>query len=81
MTVSDLKKKKSQGFPFISFVRNSRSVSNQKALLDSGTMGTKGHTEIIVPSLTESYNSHVRLPVHSPLHDLLIGHQLLCMHV
>ncbi|RXN25536.1 ubiquitin-like modifier-activating enzyme 6 [Labeo rohita] len=26
---------------------DSRSVSNQKALLDSGTMGTKGHTEII----------------------------------
>ncbi|KAJ3614297.1 hypothetical protein NHX12_017871 [Muraenolepis orangiensis] len=37
---------------------DSRSVSNQKALLDSGTMGTKGHTEIIVPSMTESYNSH-----------------------
>uniref|UniRef100_A0A8C1H6A9 Ubiquitin-like modifier-activating enzyme 6 n=1 Tax=Cyprinus carpio carpio TaxID=630221 RepID=A0A8C1H6A9_CYPCA len=37
---------------------DSRSVSNQKALLDSGTMGTKGHTEIIVPYLTESYNSH-----------------------
>ncbi|CAL8331686.1 unnamed protein product [Merluccius merluccius] len=37
---------------------DSRSVSNQKALLDSGTMGTKGHTEIIVPGLTESYNSH-----------------------
>uniref|UniRef100_A0A4W4H5K4 E1 ubiquitin-activating enzyme n=1 Tax=Electrophorus electricus TaxID=8005 RepID=A0A4W4H5K4_ELEEL len=37
---------------------DSRCVSNQKALLDSGTMGTKGHTEIIVPNLTESYNSH-----------------------
>ncbi|MBN3310244.1 ubiquitin-like modifier-activating enzyme 6 [Amia ocellicauda] len=37
---------------------DSRSVSNQRALLDSGTMGTKGHTEIIVPNLTESYNSH-----------------------
>lgn len=37
----------------------SRCVSNQKPLLDSGTMGTKGHTEIIVPNLTESYNSHV----------------------
>uniref|UniRef100_A0A6Q2XRA5 Ubiquitin-like modifier-activating enzyme 6 n=1 Tax=Esox lucius TaxID=8010 RepID=A0A6Q2XRA5_ESOLU len=37
---------------------DSRSVSNQKALLDSGTMGTKGHTEVIVPNLTESYNSH-----------------------
>ncbi|XP_023668301.2 ubiquitin-like modifier-activating enzyme 6 isoform X1 [Paramormyrops kingsleyae] len=37
---------------------DSRAVSNQKPLLDSGTMGTKGHTEIIVPNLTESYNSH-----------------------
>ncbi|KAL2098219.1 hypothetical protein ACEWY4_007426 [Coilia grayii] len=37
---------------------DSRCVSNQKAMLDSGTMGTKGHTEIIVPNLTESYNSH-----------------------
>ncbi|RXM36825.1 Ubiquitin-like modifier-activating enzyme 6 [Acipenser ruthenus] len=35
-----------------------RSVSNQRPLLDSGTMGTKGHTEVIVPNLTESYNSH-----------------------
>ncbi len=42
----------------------SRSVSNQKALLDSGTMGTKGHTEIIVPFLTESYNSHVSVYVY-----------------
>ncbi|XP_007890173.1 ubiquitin-like modifier-activating enzyme 6 isoform X2 [Callorhinchus milii] len=37
---------------------DSRCVSNQCPLLDSGTMGTKGHTEIIVPNLTESYNSH-----------------------
>ncbi|KAM3624083.1 uncharacterized protein V6R79_018735 [Siganus canaliculatus] len=37
---------------------DSRCVSNQRPLLDSGTMGTKGHTEIIVPYLTESYNSH-----------------------
>ncbi|KAF3852132.1 hypothetical protein F7725_005487 [Dissostichus mawsoni] len=37
---------------------DSRCLSNQKPLLDSGTMGTKGHTEIIVPNLTESYNSH-----------------------
>lgn len=40
-------------------VCSSRCVSNKKPLLDSGTMGTKGHTEIIVPNLTESYNSHV----------------------
>uniref|UniRef100_A0AAR2LHA4 Ubiquitin-like modifier-activating enzyme 6 n=1 Tax=Pygocentrus nattereri TaxID=42514 RepID=A0AAR2LHA4_PYGNA len=45
---------------------DSRSVSNQKALLDSGTMGTKGHTEIIVPYLTESYNSHFLDPEEIP---------------
>ncbi|KAM4707570.1 ubiquitin-like modifier-activating enzyme 6 isoform 1-T2 [Discoglossus pictus] len=37
---------------------DSRSVSNLCPLLDSGTMGTKGHTEVIVPRLTESYNSY-----------------------
>lgn len=37
---------------------DSRCLSNLRPLLDSGTMGTKGHTEIIVPNLTESYNSH-----------------------
>ncbi|XP_038615051.1 ubiquitin-like modifier-activating enzyme 6 [Tachyglossus aculeatus] len=37
---------------------DSRCVANLRPLLDSGTMGTKGHTEVIVPHLTESYNSH-----------------------
>uniref|UniRef100_A0A8C6RNF2 Ubiquitin-like modifier-activating enzyme 6 n=1 Tax=Nannospalax galili TaxID=1026970 RepID=A0A8C6RNF2_NANGA len=37
---------------------DSRCLANLRPLLDSGTMGTKGHTEIIVPHLTESYNSH-----------------------
>ncbi|XP_024065625.2 ubiquitin-like modifier-activating enzyme 6 [Terrapene carolina triunguis] len=37
---------------------DSRCVANLRPLLDSGTMGTKGHTETIVPHLTESYNSH-----------------------
>ncbi|KAK1345893.1 hypothetical protein QTO34_008358 [Cnephaeus nilssonii] len=37
---------------------DSRSVANLRPLLDSGTMGTKGHTEVIVPHLTESYISH-----------------------
>lgn len=37
----------------------SRCVANLRPLIDSGTMGTKGHTEVIVPHLTESYNSHV----------------------
>lgn len=45
----------------VDFFFFSRCVSNQRPLLDSGTMGTKGHTEIIVPNLTESYNSHVSM--------------------
>uniref|UniRef100_A0A670JGU1 Ubiquitin-like modifier-activating enzyme 6 n=1 Tax=Podarcis muralis TaxID=64176 RepID=A0A670JGU1_PODMU len=35
-----------------------RYIDSLRPLLDSGTMGTKGHTEVIVPHLTESYNSH-----------------------
>ncbi|XP_077877477.1 ubiquitin-like modifier-activating enzyme 6 isoform X4 [Ictidomys tridecemlineatus] len=37
---------------------DSRCLANLRPLLDSGTMGTKGHTEVIIPHLTESYNSH-----------------------
>ncbi|KAM6220901.1 ubiquitin-like modifier-activating enzyme 6 [Rhynchocyon petersi] len=37
---------------------DSRCLANLRPLIDSGTMGTKGHTEVIVPHLTESYNSH-----------------------
>lgn len=36
---------------------DSRCVTNQKPLLESGTMGTKGHVQVIVPHLTESYGS------------------------
>lgn len=36
---------------------DSRCVSNQRALLESGTMGPKGHVQVIVPHLTESYAS------------------------
>lgn len=34
-----------------------RCVTNQKPLMESGTMATKGHVQVIVPSLTESYAS------------------------
>jgi len=34
-----------------------RCVTNQRPLLESGTLGPKGHTQIIVPFLTESYAS------------------------
>ncbi len=40
-------------FPF----HFSRCVTNQRALLESGTMGAKGHVQVIVPHLTESYSS------------------------
>ncbi|KAK3097072.1 hypothetical protein FSP39_006114 [Pinctada imbricata] len=36
---------------------DSRCVTNQRPLLESGTMGTKGHVQVIVPHLTESYGS------------------------
>jgi ubiquitin-activating enzyme E1-like protein 2 len=36
---------------------DSRCVSNQCPLLESGTMGPKGHVQVIVPHLTESYSS------------------------
>uniref|UniRef100_A0A8I3N8A4 Ubiquitin-like modifier-activating enzyme 6 n=1 Tax=Canis lupus familiaris TaxID=9615 RepID=A0A8I3N8A4_CANLF len=44
---------------------DSRCLANLRPLLDSGTMGTKGHTEVIVPHLTESYNSHKIQTGHS----------------
>lgn len=44
---------------FILWVYISRCVSNQCPLIDSGTMGPKGHVQVIVPHLTESYTSQV----------------------
>ena len=34
-----------------------RCVVNQRALLESGTLGTKGHVQVILPHQTESYSS------------------------
>lgn len=36
---------------------DSRCVTNQRPLLESGTMGAKGHVQVIIPHLTESYAS------------------------
>lgn len=33
-----------------------RCVINRLAMFDSGTQGTKGHTQAILPGITESYN-------------------------
>jgi hypothetical protein len=37
-----------------------RCVTAQRSLLESGTMGTKGHTQVIVAHKTESYGSQVQ---------------------
>ena len=34
-----------------------RCVYFQKPMIDSGTLGTKGNTQVVVPFLTESYGS------------------------
>ena len=44
-----------------SFCIFSRCVTAQRSLLESGTMGTKGHTQVIVAHLTESYTSQVSI--------------------
>jgi len=36
---------------------DARCVSNQRPLLESGTMGAKGHVQVVVPHITESYAS------------------------
>ena len=36
---------------------DSRCVTFDKPLLESGTLGTRGNTQIVVPFLTESYGS------------------------
>ena len=36
---------------------DSRCVSNRKPLLESGTLGPKGHVQVVVPFKTESYGS------------------------
>lgn len=36
---------------------DSRCVNSLKPLLESGTLGTKGHVQVIVPFLTENYDS------------------------
>ena len=42
---------------------DARCVQNKCALIDSGTLGAKGHTQVVVPHLTESYGSSRDPPV------------------
>jgi len=41
---------------------DSRCVTNQKPLLESGTLSTKGHVQVIVPFITETYGSKADPP-------------------
>ncbi|XP_022102923.1 ubiquitin-like modifier-activating enzyme 6 [Acanthaster planci] len=36
---------------------DSRCVTNERPLMESGTMGAKGHVQVIVPHMTETYGS------------------------
>ena len=45
---------------------DSRCVANQRPLLESGTLGTKGHVQVILPFLTESYGSRRDPPEAGP---------------
>lgn len=42
-----------------------RCVTNQKALMESGTLGTKGHVQVIVPHMSETYGSQQDPPEQS----------------
>ena len=41
----------------------SRCVTNKKPLIESGTMGPKGHTFVVVPYKSESYSNQVTLNI------------------
>ncbi len=42
------------------FFSNRRCVTNKKPLIESGTMGPKGHTFVVVPYKSESYSNQVK---------------------
>jgi ubiquitin-activating enzyme E1 len=42
-----------------------RCVFYQKPLLESGTLGTKGNVQVVIPHLTESYGSSADPPEKS----------------
>lgn len=46
-------------FPFFTGVYlDGRCVEHKKPLLEGGTLGSKGHTLVVVPHLTESYGNN-----------------------
>ncbi|CAH8671550.1 unnamed protein product [Schistosoma curassoni] len=44
---------------------DSRCVTMHLPLIESGTLGTKGHVQVILPDITESYNSQMDDDVHN----------------
>ena len=53
-------------FPYLLFkwfsmlivlLNHSRCVKNKKALMESGTTGTAGHVQVIIPNITENYSN------------------------
>lgn len=44
---------------------DSRCVTLHLPLIESGTLGTKGHVQVILPDITESYNSQMDDDVHN----------------
>jgi len=41
-----------------------RCVTNKKPLIESGTMGPKGHTFVVVPYKSESYSNQVEMNIY-----------------
>ena len=39
------------------FFNHSRCVKNRKPLMESGTTGTAGHVQVIIPDITENYSN------------------------
>jgi len=46
-----------RSYPTVGLYMDQRCVFFEKPLLESGTLGTKGNTQVVVPHLTESYAS------------------------
>ncbi|KAH9280853.1 Ubiquitin-like modifier-activating enzyme 6 [Echinococcus granulosus] len=50
---------------------DTRCVANRLAMFDSGTQGTKGHTQVILPGITESYSSQKDPPEEEGASDVV----------
>jgi hypothetical protein len=49
-----------------------RCVTNKKPLIESGTMGPKGHTFVVVPYKSESYSNQVEINIYLNKNNSLI---------